>query len=177
MFCLHVCVSHAYLLFLETTGGCRIPWNWSYQVTMWLMRTVPGSSGISVSALNCWDVSPASSCPPEIPVSCLLDWYWAEAFGWPSSYSLLLFYPVLSCLLILLVVGFSSFWVAAGEAAQGFSVFFHCYLSVYTTDKFSFFVSFIYIYLLPVICLFIVDVYGGLKTSQEIFHYLGLFFF
>lgn len=61
-------------------------------------------------------------------------------------------------LLTLLVVGFSSSGVAAVAAesgswggAQGFSVFFHCFLGVYTTDTFSFFlVAFIYICLLTV---------------------------
>lgn len=60
-------------LFLETTGGCRGPGSWScrgLEVTM--MRTVPGPSGVSVSALN--------SCLPQFLVVRLVL---AEASGRP----------------------------------------------------------------------------------------------
>ena len=42
--------------------GCQVPWNWSYRllwIAMWVLRTAHRSSGMAVSALNCWAVSPA----------------------------------------------------------------------------------------------------------------------
>ena len=42
----------------------RGPWNWCYRwlwATMWVLKIVPLSFGGATSALNCWDISPASS--------------------------------------------------------------------------------------------------------------------
>lgn len=67
--CLPACgYVSACLLFLETTGGCGGPWNWScrgLEVTM--MSTVPGPSAVSGSAFILVFLS-----------FLLLDWYWLE---------------------------------------------------------------------------------------------------